>query len=71
MPKRRLSDLTPGQKKSLGFAGVVQVGLAVAALVDIWRRPAARVRGNRIAWSMACGINFLGPAAWFLFGRRR
>ena len=71
MPKRKLSDLTPGQKKSLGLAGVVQVGLALAALVDIWRKPADQVRGNRIAWSMACGINFFGPLAWFMFGRRR
>ena len=49
MPKRKLSDLTAGQKKSLGFAGVVQVALAVSAVVDIWRHPASTVRGNRIA----------------------
>jgi hypothetical protein len=69
--KTSLKDLTPEQKKGLGILSSIQFLLAGAALVDIWRRPRNEVRGSRAAWSAACAVNFIGPIAYFVFGRRR
>ena len=69
--KKSLQDLTSGQKKVVGFSAAVQFALAGLALADIWRRPAAEVRGPRVLWSAACAVNFAGPLAYFMFGRRK
>lgn len=69
--KKSLKELTPGQKKGLGLLSSIQFLLAGAALVDIWRRPGSEVRGPKAAWSAACAVNFVGPIAYFVFGRRR
>ncbi|MCC3278738.1 PLD nuclease N-terminal domain-containing protein [Arthrobacter sp. zg-Y40] len=71
MAKKKLKDLTSGQKKGLSVLTGVQILLAAAALWDIRRRPADLIRGSRSLWTLACGINFAGPAAYFLFGRRK
>jgi hypothetical protein len=49
----------------------VQVGLQVAALVDLRRRPPDRVRGRKAIWAALSFVNFLGPIAYFAYGRRR
>lgn len=41
-----------------------------AALLDLRRRPAARVRGSKKWWAAASLVNFVGPLAYFAFGRR-
>lgn len=69
--KKSFKDLTGPQKKMVGAASTVQILLAGLALADIWRRPAAQIRGSRALWSAACAVNFVGPAAYFLFGRRK
>jgi hypothetical protein len=51
--------------------GTVQVGLLVAALTDLWRRPSDQVRGSRAFWTAVSLVNFVGPLAYFAFGRRR
>lgn len=69
--KKKLEDLTPSERKGLGIATAIQFLLAGAALVDIWRRPQAQVRGSRGWWSAACAVNFVGPLSWFVFGRKK
>ena len=69
--KNSAKDLTAQQKKMVGVAGTVQVLLAGLALADMWRRPAAEVRGPRAAWSPAGAGYFIGPLSYFIFGRRR
>jgi hypothetical protein len=49
----------------------VQLGLLIAAERDIQRRPAALIRGSRTRWRLLCLINFVGPLAYFMFGRRK
>jgi hypothetical protein len=49
---------------------VVQFGLQAAALWDLRRRPAAGVRGPKQLWAVAAFVNFLGPVAYFVLGRR-
>ena len=52
----------------LGVA--VQIGLLVAALVDMHRRPLGEIKSNRWMWTVAAFVNFVGPVSHFLFGRR-
>jgi hypothetical protein len=68
--KKRWSDLSERQQAAIVASGVVQVGLLVAALVDLWRRPADQVRGSKPTWAAISLVNFVGPLAYFAFGRR-
>jgi hypothetical protein len=48
---------------------VLQIGLMVAALLDLVRRPATR--GPRWAWVLVIlFVNTIGPIVYFLAGRR-
>jgi hypothetical protein len=69
--KKRWSELSDGQRSAVVATGVVQVGLLVAALADLRRRPADEVRGSKPAWVAVAFVNFVGPLAYFAFGRRR
>jgi hypothetical protein len=52
-------------------SGVVQLGLLAAALLDIYRRPAGEIPGDKRLWAAAAFVNYVGPVSYFLFGRRR
>ncbi len=69
--KRSWSDLTDGQRAGVVAATVVQITLLVAALADLRRRPSEQVNGDKRWWAAASLINFVGPLAYFAFGRRR
>lgn len=69
--KKQWSDLSTGQQAAIVALGAVEVGLAVAAWVDLARRPAERVNGSKRVWAAAIAVNFLGPVAYFWKGRRR
>lgn len=68
--KKQWKDLSAGQRRATGLMGVLQVSLAVAAWVDLARRPAAQVNGRKGVWAAVIAINFVGPIAYFLKGRR-
>lgn len=61
----------PGQRIGLTVSGVVQIILLIAALRDLRRRPASLVRGRKGVWAAASFVNFIGPIAYFAYGRRR
>ncbi|MDO8188440.1 PLD nuclease N-terminal domain-containing protein [Conexibacter sp. JD483] len=69
--KRRWSELSGRQRGGLVAAGIVQLSLSAAALLDLRRRPAEQVRGSKKLWTAASFVNFVGPLAYFTFGRRR
>lgn len=71
MTNRRWSELTAAQKRGIVLSGTVQIALLAAALVDIYRRPREEIRGNKLLWTLASFINFVGPISYFFFGRRR
>ena len=74
MPPPRWSDLSERSRKLIIAAGVVDVSLRIAALIDIKRRPASQIRGRKGLWAAVVAVvNSAGvlPTSYFLFGRRR
>jgi hypothetical protein len=69
--KKSFKDLSGGQKLRVVVTAAVQIALQTAALRDLKKRPAALVNGPKPAWFAASFINFFGPVAYFIFGRKR
>ena len=53
------------------MGAIIQVSLLTAALWDISHRPATGIKGSKRAWTAASFVNFIGPIAYFVFGRKR
>lgn len=70
MRPRRWDQLTRRQRAAIITAGGIQLSLHAAALVDLWRRPADQVRGSKKLWVPVSFVNFAGPIAYFVAGRR-
>ncbi len=70
MEKVRWQDLSAQTKMRFMGMGVIQITLLVAALWDIRRRPATEIRGRKELWMAISFINFIGPIAYFIFGRK-
>ena len=70
MQKQRWEDMSTGQRAGVIVTGAVQVALAVSAWVDLARRPAEEINGPKGLWGGIIAINFIGPIAYFLGGRR-
>ena len=70
MPHRRFADLTKSQQVAVLVAGSVQLFLAGSAWVDLSTRSPAEVNGSRLAWAGIIAVNFVGPLAWYRWGRR-
>jgi hypothetical protein len=69
--RKRWSELSRPQRRAIIGAVVLQTLLAAAALLDQRRRPSEQVRGSKKLWAVAALVNFVGPLAYFVFGRRR
>jgi len=49
---------------------VAEIALKIFALVNLYRRPAAQVRGPKAAWATAILlVSLFGWIAYFIFGR--
>jgi hypothetical protein len=66
-------DRTSKQRLRIILQAGIQLGLLVAALYDLRKRPADQIKGPKRIWALVCGVNYLGlgPIAYFLIGRRR
>jgi Phospholipase_D-nuclease N-terminal len=69
--KREWKDLSPLARAGVVAGAAIQLGLLIAALVDLFRRRPDQIRGPRALWVAVSGVNFFGPIAYFVFGRRR
>jgi hypothetical protein len=67
---KKWDDLTLAQRAGVGLLGVVQIGLLVAAQIDLTRRSDEQVNGPKAVWRAVTLINFVGPLAYFAVGRR-
>jgi hypothetical protein len=64
-------ELAPREQRAIVLLGAVQAALLAAALRDVIRRPAGELTAPKPVWVAACFVNFLGPIAYFIIGRRR
>jgi len=71
MAIKQWSELTDRQQTAVLVLGSVQLSLAATAWVDLARRPAPEVKGRKGVWAAVIAINWVGPLAWFRWGRRR
>lgn len=69
--QRRWEDLSTPQRILVVVGGLIQLSLMLAAQFDMWRRDPAEIRGSRQIWTFVVLINFVGPLAYFAFGRRK
>ena len=71
MHSKSWKDLSTGRKATFPLLGIVQVGLLAAALWDLRRRSEDQVNGSKRMWMMLVFVNYVGPIAYFLFGRKK
>ncbi len=69
--RKRWQDLGPAAKAAIVVGGIVQLGLLGAAQRDIGRRRPEELNGPGLLWRGVSFINFVGPIAYFLVGRRK
>jgi hypothetical protein len=69
--KKHWREMTTTQRAGALLTSLMQCGLLVAALADIRRRPASEINGSKRRWVAAAFINYIGPVAYFVFGRKR
>jgi hypothetical protein len=69
--RRTWGSLRPAQRRWILLLVPVQLTLLAAALRDLLRRPATDLTGPKPVWVAVCFVNFVGPLAYFAFGRRR
>lgn len=71
MHRRGWATLSDRQQTALLVLASVQLSLAATAWADLATRPANQVRGSKQVWAAIIAINFLGPAAYFIWGWQR
>jgi hypothetical protein len=69
--KKRWGELSERQRGAIVGSGVVQLILLAVALADLRRRPPEQVNGPKPLWLAISLVNFVGPVAYFAFGRKR
>jgi hypothetical protein len=69
--QRAWNDLSPREQTGVLVAGSVQLALAATAWTDLARRQAALVNGPKLLWAVIIGVNFIGPIAYLVGGRRK
>lgn len=69
--KKRWNELTGRQKTGVVLLGLIQITLLAVALWDLQQRPDEEVLGDKVVWRAAVFINFIGPLAYFFFGRKQ
>lgn len=70
MAKRRWKDMTLKRKVVVLTLASIQLSLAATAWADLAKRPAAQVNGNKWIWAGVIAVNWVGPIAYFMKGRK-
>ncbi|MGD7001255.1 PLD nuclease N-terminal domain-containing protein [Corynebacterium halotolerans] len=70
--RRELREkIGPKGEVVLAAAVALEVAGKVATWISLARRGRDEVRGPKWLWRLATGVNFFGPAAYWLFGRKK
>lgn len=68
--KERFKDMSPARRAWVLLLLAVSLGLVVVAERDLKDRDPAEVRGNKLAWRVAC-LNALGAVTYLRWGRTK
>ncbi|KAB1645580.1 hypothetical protein F8O06_04110 [Pseudoclavibacter sp. CFCC 14310] len=69
--KGEVKGRVKGGSKVFGFvAGAAQLALAAYAGSDLVKRPESQINGPKALWAGALAINWVGPTAYLLLGRK-
>ena len=68
--KKQWKEFSIATKVRIVVMGIVQIALLAAALWDIRRQPTDAINGGKKMWYALVFVNFVGPIAYFLFGRQ-
>jgi len=71
MSKKQWSDMTSTQKTGTVVLVGAQVVMIAAALVNLRRQPEEQITGSKRLWAALSLVNFIGPIAYFLLGRKK
>jgi hypothetical protein len=69
--KRKWRDLSGKKQRTVLLLASIQLALAATAWADLASRPADQVNGRKGTWAALIGVNFIGPLAYFRWGRIR
>jgi hypothetical protein len=69
--KKQWKELSATTRMRIVVMGIVQFVLLAAALWDIRRRPAEAINGSKKLWYALAFVNFVGPIAYFVVGRKQ
>jgi len=70
MKKKQWHELTTSQKGGMILMSILQITLLAAALWDLQQRSDDEVVGDKNLWRAIVFVNFIGPLAYFFFGRK-
>ncbi len=68
--EKNWSELSNGERSLMVIGSAVQLGLQAVALIDLYRRDQSEIRGKKSWWVALSFVNFLGPIAYLIGGRR-
>ncbi len=71
MQRKRWADLSVIQKIGVIIGATIQFGLLVGGLWDLAHRAPDEVRGDRRFWAGFMFVNWIGPIAYFTYGRKK
>ena len=69
--KQKWGELPAGKRAMVLTAVSVQLSLLLTAQADLRRRSDDEIRGSKRVWRAVAFVNFIGPLAYFVFGRKR
>jgi hypothetical protein len=72
--RKQWSEIDEPTRKLIIAVAIADGTLRVAALIDIWRRPASQIRGRKWIWATAVAVvSSAGvlPISYFAFGRQQ
>ena len=70
MQKKHWADLPLCKKIGIIVGATIQFGLLAMGLWDLAHRKADEVRGDRRIWAGLMFFNWIGPLAYFAYGRK-
>ena len=69
--REQWEELPRWQQTSIIALAAIEVALTTTAIVDLVRRPRARVRGPKTLWFLGFAVQPFGPLTYLALGRRR